>query len=298
MTHRKPAFHDSRFTGFQTMRINSFILLLCAGIMAMSCSRGNFDERMADAEARLGAGNAKIALKKYISITKDFKDDSRCAGIFLRIADLYSTTFDDPASAVHFYGEAIDASPLSYASQIARERRAALLEKKGDYEGAIEDYAALIKHFGNGNDEYRYRALLASVYISDRNYRQARIEIKPLVEGKDVPADMREQAVFIAAESFFIEGRQDRAAEFYQWFLNDFPKSSLAPEAKLHFATCLESMGYLGMARDVTRSAAGQYPNKKVIAARIKSLDERGAPMPKEKSEKAKQKKTKKGDSN
>ncbi|MFA5811277.1 MAG: tetratricopeptide repeat protein [bacterium] len=243
---------------------------------ASACSRGSFEEQVAAAEAHLGAGDSRAALGDYQAISERFKGDPRRAVILLRIADLYSGVLDDPTAAIKSYGEAIKDRPLSQAAQAAHERRAAIREQRGDYEGAIEDYSALIKYFGAGVDAFRYRVLLAGIYISARNYRQARVEIKPLVEDKSIPADVREEALFIAAESFFLEGNTQRAAEYYQWFLNDFPKSQLTAEVKLHLATCLEDMGYLGMARDLTRSAGGQYPNKKVVSARIKSIDERG----------------------
>ncbi len=252
-------------------------ILFCALLISLSaCNRATFEERVADAEARLGAGDARAALSDYRSIAEKFRDDPRRAGILLRVADLYSTALDDTPSAILAYGEAIKAKPLSQAAQVAHERRAELLEAKGDYEGAIADYSTLLKHFGFGVDAYRYRVLLAGAYISGRNYRQARVEIKQLVEGKDIPDDVREQALFLAAESFFIEGNTERAAEYYQWFLRDFPKSTLAPEVKLHMATCLEEMGYMGMARDLTRSARSEYANEKVVDARLKSIEDRG----------------------
>lgn len=259
---------------------STFVIL---AIFLAACSRGSFDERLAAAEAHLGAGNTKAALSDYRSLADHYKGDPRRVEILLRIADLYSTVLEDPETAIRAYGEVISTGPLTQEAQSARERRAALRESRGDYEGAIEDYSLLLKHFGSGENSYRYTVLLAGVYVSDRNYRQARVEIKPLVDGKDVPADVREQALFIASESFFLEGNTQRAAEYYQWFLKDFPKSQLAPEVKLHLATCLEEMGYLGQARDLTNSAQGQYPNKKVVNARLKSIDERGntkAPPP------------------
>jgi tetratricopeptide (TPR) repeat protein len=257
-------------------RLIAIALLCVAACGACSKDPSSFDERVAAAEAHLGLGDPEGALSAYRSIAKHFAGDERCAGIFVRIGDLESTVLRDPAKAIQAYGKAIDAAPLSAAAQAARERRAALRAERGDHEGAIEDYAGLLKYYPNDPNRYRYRVLLAGVYLTARNYRQARVELKPLVEAKDTPAEAREQAIFIAAESFFVEGKTERAIEYYDWFLRDFPKSELASEVKLHLATCFEEMGQLGAARELTKGASKEYPNRGVIDARLKSLDDRG----------------------
>jgi tetratricopeptide (TPR) repeat protein len=259
-----------------SFKIVAILLLLCAtGCGTPSSS--SFEEQVTAAEAHLGLGNPKAALADYRAIARHVRGDPRRAEILLRIADLEATVLGDPARAIVAYGETIDERPLAATAQIARERRAALREERGDFEGAIEDYAALLKYFPNDSNRYRYQVLLAGVYLSGRNYRQARLEVKPLIELPTTPAEVREQALFIAAESFFLEGKGGRAIEYYEWFLHDFPQSSLAAEAKLHLATCFEEQGQLGAAQELMRSASKEYPNQKAVNARLKSLTDRDA---------------------
>ncbi len=253
------------------------IAITLIGILAAAaaCSRGSFEERRAAAEAKVGLGDPKGAVSAYRSLAQAFREDARRGEILLRIADIQATVLSDPAAALTAYGEAIADAPLSPAGQLARERRAALREERGDYEGAIEDYSTLLKYAVDDASRCRYRILLSGVYLAGGDFRQARVELKQMIEDPDSPPDAREKAYFLAAESFFLEGKAGRAIEYYQALLSAFPKSPLAPEAKLHLATCLEEQGYLGPAREVTRGVK-DYPNQKVVDARVRSIDERG----------------------
>lgn len=231
---------------------------------------------MSKAEAHIGLGDYVDAINEYRSIADSYKNDPKRAIALFRIADIYATSLNNTEAALKTYEEVIDDSPFSYAARESRERRAALLERIGDYEGAIEDYFSLLKYFGDNVQGMRYRILTAGAYLSMKDYRQARTEIKPIVEDTNAPKDILEQAIFLAAESYFLEGMTRKAAGYYIWFLEEFPESKLASEAKLHLANCYEELGYLGVASNITKSAAKDYPNKKVVDARLESLKARG----------------------
>lgn len=252
--------------------IASIILVALA-----ACSRGaDFDDRVTKAESQIGLGNYLAALNIYTSLVDDYASDPRRAGVLLKIADLQATGLGNTGKALEYLGEVISVEPLSEAARLARERRASIRQGQGDNEGAIEDYSALLKHFAADGHSQLYRVQVAGVYLSMRNYGQARTEIKPLFKDKGVPSEVLERAIFIVAESYFLEGKPRKASGYYRWLLEEFPKSDLSAEAKLHLATCYEEMGFLGVAGFVTKSAAEDYPNRGVIDARLKSLRARG----------------------
>lgn len=261
--------------------MKSFLTIVLIILIALSaCSRGkdDFADRVSKADAEIGLGNYLPALNIYTEILKDLSNDPRRAGVLLKIAELQATGLKNSAEAHRVYGEVIAAEPLSEAARLAREKRAMLREREGDYEGAIEDYSALLKHFSGKERSQFHRVQVAGVYLSMRDYRQARVELKPLFKDPDVPNEVLEKAIFIAAESYFLEGKSRKASGYYRWLLEEFPKSDLAAEAKLHLATCYEEMGYLGVAGSITRSAEEEYPNRGVVDARIESLKARGKP--------------------
>jgi len=254
-----------------TIAVLVFAVTLCA------CEGpAGFDADYREAEAKVGMGDVDGAVKAYRKLVDLYENDPRRAGAILRTGDLYATLAGNEELAAKAYGRVIDEYPLSDASMLARERRAHLSEKAGRHDLAIEDYSALIKHFPENADRYRYRVLLVGAYLSQRNFDQARIELKPLLEDPKTPPGVREQALFAAGESFFLEDEPEKASPYYQALLREFPTSRLAAEAELHWATCVEEMGYLGTARDMTRDAARDYPNRKVIDARLESIKDRG----------------------
>ncbi len=256
--------------------LTAAIVIISVSLAACSRGAGDFEDRVAKAEAQVGLGNYLAALNVYASIVGDYPRDPRRAGVFLKIADLQSTGLGNDGEAERYLGEAISAEPLSEAARLARERRASIRQRRGDNEGAIEDYSALLKHFAEGAPSKLYRVQVAGVYLSMRDYRQARTELKRIFNDPDVSKEVLEKAIFIAAESYFLEGKSQRASGYYRWLLEEFPESELAAEAKLHLATCYEEMGFLGVAGFITKSAADDYPNRSVIDARLSSLRARG----------------------
>jgi len=245
------------------------------------CKSRTFDSDLRDAESNMGIGYTDDALEAYISIARKYPGESRRPVILLRIAKLFEASKGDIPTAIKAYGRVIDQYPITESSRVAREERARLEQKRGNLDAAIEDINALIKLFPDYPDRLRYTIILGSIYMADRKYLQVRAELAPLLEDKSAPSNILEEALFIYAESFFLEGRPEDAGRWYKTFLRNFPDSNLGDEARLHLATCLEEMGRLGAARVVTRSASS-YPNRRVIDARLSSIDERGARPPKE----------------
>jgi len=224
----------------------------------------------------MGMGDAPAALKAYRYLADQYPEDPRRPAVLLRIADIYGLMLRNQEKALESYGRVIKEYPLSEASILAYERRAEALQRLGDLDGAIQDYEALLKFFPHHPDRDRYRLLLGSAYLSRRSFGQARGELAPLIEGDSTPDNLREQALFAVAESYFLEGRHQMAVDGYRRLLLEFPESELAGEAKLHLATAREEMGQLGRAKSVATEAREDYQNPQIVDQKLKGIDERG----------------------
>lgn len=261
------------------MRCLLIFMLMILSCLGSACKSRTFDSDFRDAESRMGLGHTEDALESYINISKRYHDDPRRPAVLLKIAKLFETDRHDLRTAIDAYGRIIDQYPLTASSRTAREERAKLEQRRGNFDAAIEDLSALLKLFPDSEDHLRYRVLIGGVYLTSGQYSQARAELSPLLLDETVSADILEQALFTYAESFFLEGRSEDARKWYRVFIRNFPDSDLSDEVKLHLATCLEELGRLGAAREVTMSAHG-YPNKDVIDVRLNSIDERGTEPP------------------
>lgn len=251
-----------------------FVAILAASVAG--CTDKSFDEELKAAEEKVALDESVAAMSAYQGIAKRFPNDARRPGILFRIADIYENAIGDDGRAAEGYDLLAKEYPFSEAAVAARERHARLMEKKGNFDSAIEDYSALLKHFPESADKNRYILLLAGAYVAQRNFPQARTELKPILEDPAIKGDVRESALFITAESFFLEDKAAEALAYYEQLLEEFPKSKLAAEARLHMAMCVEEMGYLGTARDITKEAMRDYPNKDVVKKRLESIDNRG----------------------
>ena len=117
---------------------------------------------------------------------------------------------------------------------------------------------------------------MGSVYLSRRSFGQARGELASLVEDGSTPTNLREQALFAMAESYFLQGRHQMAVKSYGRLLQEYPNSELTGEAKLHLATSLEEMGFLGGAKSVATEAREDYQNERIVDRKLKGIDQRG----------------------
>lgn len=263
------------------MRCKPILTIIAAisFVLLQSCEPKGLDGDVKDAESKIGLGRMGAAIEAYESVARRYPDDPRRPGILLRMAKIYESILDDDEGALKAYERVLLEYPLSEASMLAREGIAGIAERRGDVEAMIESYTALIKHFPDYADRYRYRVLLGGAYISAKRFPEARSELAILIQDEKTPRRVVEQAYFAYAESYFLEGRPKKAAEWYSALIRDFPDSELKSEAKLHLATCMEEMGRLGAARVVTESVS-DYPNKQVIDTRLKSIDRRGKEKP------------------
>ena len=258
---------------FRSLQIVVSLLILLA---AVGCSRHSFESDLKLAEQRVGLGDARGALKIYSDIARRYPNNSKLPGILFRIADVHGVMLRDDEEAIKAYGVVIDAYPLSEASMLARERRAEIYGRRGDYDGVVADYSALLGLFPDHADRYRYRILMASGYMSMRNFDLARTELMSLIDDKFVPQRIRAQAIFAMAESYFLDGKPKRAVKYYKILLAKYPNFELRGEAMLHMATCMEEMGKLGRARELMVRSRKDFDNEQVVETKLKGINERG----------------------
>jgi TolA-binding protein len=258
---------------FRSLQIIISLLIL---LSAVGCSKYSLEGDFNLAEQRMGLGDATGALKAYRNIKRRYPKDPRMPGVLFRIADIYGVMLGDGDKAIEAYSELIEAYPLSAASMLARERRAEIYSRRGDYDGVVADYSSLIRLFPDHVDRHRYGLLMASGYMAMRNFDLARIEFLAIANDKTIPERIRAQAVFALAESYFLDDKPKRAVSYYKLLLTKYPEFELRGEARLHMATCMEEMGKLGRARELMVQSREDFDNEQVVDSKLKDINERG----------------------
>lgn len=244
-------------------------------LLLVSCRPPDFEKSQKRAQELIGVGDFKKAVGIYNDLLKSSEDDHQKSAIYYELGNLYAYSMSDKVKGLDAYQKCIESSPYSESARLAHERRAEIFEAQGIASEMASEYSDLLKYFPEHENAARYQLRLGEAYIASKEYQQAREELRGFVEQTGVPPELRHRALFDIGETYFLESKPGKAVRFYYAFVQEDPKSPLVPEAKLRIATCLEEMGYLGMAQKFARDAAKSYPNKEVIEKRLKGIKTR-----------------------
>lgn len=255
---------------------NIWLVLFLILINLSACIQSDFKESLKRAEELVGVGKFEQAADIYEKMTRQSLKDSQKAVVYLRLGVLYAYPLSDLQAALKSYEKCIEAAPYSETARIAHERRANIFEREGLPDQMAKEYANLLKYFPDHEEAGAYRVRLGEAYISGKEYQQAREELRGFVEQTGISKDLRVRALFDIGETYFLESKPGKAIRFYYAFVQEAPESPLIPETKMRIATCLEEMGYLGMAQKFATEAAKDYPNKEVMEKRLKGIKQRG----------------------
>ena len=260
------------------MKVLALVVVLF--VACASCSRDSLDRRMEEADARVGVGNHSGARNIYFDVAASCPEYKRCAEALFRVGEIEVDIMKRPENGLDVYARIIEFFPLKEAGRIARQRRAAIFERQGDYLGAAEEYAQLLQYFPKNKNAAYHLLRLGESFIALGNYEQARSELKNLIAVTSVDEVLRAEALFAFAESYFLQGRLGLAEKAYRRMIDEFPKSKLIPEAQMKIATCREERGLMGDAAKSMEAAKKGFPNERIIDERLKSMEERGTAKP------------------
>lgn len=256
--------------------IRCVAFIACVLFVLTSCSEVSLDQKMNRAEEYMGVGRASAALDLYQEVAESCPAYERCAEALLKMGDLHAYALNDQRAALEVYSTIVKYFPLREASRLARERRAIIFEQMKDYLGAIDEYAKLVQHFPTSERANWYLLRLGENYLATDNYEQARIELSGFIEANYVDSEIRQEALFAYAESYFLQGRLGLAEAAYRNLIDEYPDSKLVPEAQMKIATCQEERGFLGYATKTLKDARKEYPNREALDERLKAMRRRG----------------------
>jgi TolA-binding protein len=257
-------------------------LLAIVFLFALSCTDSNLDKKMSLAEEHMGMGDWKGAREYFEEAAKGCPEYERCAEALIKLGDLYSHALARPKKAHEKYLKVIEYFPLRDAARVARERRALMFEKVEDFLGASNEYAGLIQYFPSSDRVSHYLLKLGECYVALGNYEQARIELSGFIKSRDVDPEIRQEALFVFAETYFLEGRLGLAEMAYKNLIEEYPDSKLVPEAQMKMATCQEERGFLGYATKALQELRDEYPNQVAVDKRLNAMKKRGKGRPPE----------------
>lgn len=211
-------------------------------LLLMACSASRIERALKDADALRGEQKFTEAEASYKSIIARFPGKSGLAKVYLQLGDLYFYNLKKNSEAIAQYDVILRDLPLSPEAAIVYVHLAELYNQDDRYDRAIEMYENLIKYFPNHPDLMKFRHDIGAKYLKMKNYTQARLEFKRVLEAKDVPPEVAAATWYDMGETYFLEGNESQALGYYKKVLELFPKSELVPMAKLQITQCNQEL--------------------------------------------------------
>ena len=260
-----------------TLEAKRFLLLAvgisCLFLVVMAgCASESAKERFEEAEASLSEGRFYEAMEKYSYVADNFQDTPYAPRSLYRVAFIYNRHLKDRREAVNSYYRLYSIHPTSPESMLARKDLAEIYSESGDHAKAVEQYQWLLEKSPGEGEHYKY--LIAMEYLKMTDLRQARVELKELLEFARDP-DITAKAHFQRANTYYIEGDLARAIEGFRETERKFPDHEVALQALFNMAKALEESGRLKEALAVLEGIKDTYPNKPAVESSIEWIEKR-----------------------
>jgi tetratricopeptide (TPR) repeat protein len=189
-----------------------------------------------------------------------------------RIEHLY---LDQPRRAVARLREALKLDPhAKFAYEARKEIAYIFYDRLRDYRTAALEFERLVHAFSDqdGIEEFQYR--IAQCYFLLREFSQARIEARLLLEQfKEGP--LAADAMLLVANSFYVEGRYQEAAAAYKTLLAIHPGEEIESRSRFELGTCYQELGQYKLAERHLLIALKQHPRPDMVRLQLKALQGR-----------------------
>jgi TolA-binding protein len=187
-------------------------------------------------------------------------DDVRAAGEFKKVLEHYPSNFSLCARA----GAAL----------------AALYEKAGDWNGALQEYRKVQKNYPQTSLALQTPLMVAAHYARERNATAAENAYAEAVRGYgDIIAahpgkDIVAQAEELMANAYIMQGRFPEAVGALAQLVKDYPADPRAPFALFRMADIyMKEMNDTQKATDLFRTLMVEYPNHELAEAARRYLE-------------------------
>jgi tetratricopeptide (TPR) repeat protein len=250
------------------------------GFLVVCCS-GSVEDRFKQGIGLLFENRYEEAESLYLAIASELKSSPQPDAVRMQARALYQAAqiehlyLNQPRRAVARFHEALKIDPEApFAFDAQREIVTIYQERLMDYRAAVEEIERLVSVFPLREDivEYQYRG--AQCYFLLRDFNQARVEAKVLLQKKDHGA-IAALARLLIANSFSVEGRYPEAIEAYRELLDSNPDPELRARAQFELGLCYQELGDIPKAEKALLEALKKHPRPDLVQAQLSNLRER-----------------------
>ncbi len=257
------------------------LIILCL-ILLIGCSRDNAKARFEAAEAYEGNGEFTRAIEEYRLVANTFGATAHGAVSLYKIASIYNIHLNDKPRAVEAYYTLYSIYPDSAEAIEARESMAIIYSEAGNHAKAVDEYQWVLEKRPAESEHYRY--LIAMEYLQMNDFRQARLELRDLLDSLNVPDppplggphyELIVKIYYQTANSYYLESKNAEAIKAYDELISKYPQHPLSLEARLNKAHILIDDAVFEPALEILTGLVDEYPNTETIDSMIKLTKKR-----------------------
>ncbi|MBW1807286.1 MAG: tetratricopeptide repeat protein [Deltaproteobacteria bacterium] len=260
------------------MRGRALALVLVVVSVVIGCLSGSVEDRFNKGQELLFDGRYEDAESHFLTMARVLSREGtandkiwQAKALFHagRIEHLY---LNQPRRAVARLREALKLDrDAPFAFEAIEEIAFIFYDSLRDYRTAALEFERLVSAFPKkaGIEKYQYR--IAQCYFMLREFNQARTEARLLVENfKDSPH--MASAMLLVANSFYVEGRYQEAADAHQQFLEIRPDIEIESRSRFELGMCYQELGEHSRAEMSYLAALKRHPRPDLVKAQLESL--------------------------
>jgi TolA-binding protein len=263
----------------RSFAVVALVIVLFAFALTFSCAEDPAAEDFARAEKLYEKGRYRAAAegnKGFRSIATEYPESSLAPKALYRSGTIYSLYLKEYEKAIEDFAYLIYYYPkheLAFDAQV--EIVNIYMDRLENYGQAIIELRKLIEKYPNRKELDKYQYLLAQCFAYKRDFDQARLEYLILLDSYP-NTELKPDIYYNIANTYFIEGsgKIDKAIEYYQRLLDEYPDSPYVLEAKFNIAASMEEKGELEEALKRYEELVGVYENDNVLTMRINGVRE------------------------
>jgi TolA-binding protein len=249
-------------------------ILMIAGLFG--CSEDPAAEDFDDAEELYEEGSYAKGSKGFRAIASEYPDSDFAPKALHRSGTIYKLYLKDYDKAIEDFAYLIYYYPKH---ELAFDAQANIvdiyMDRLSNYGQAIIEIRKIIEKYPKRKniDEYQYK--LAKCFYFKKDFDQTRLEYLILLDSYP-NTKLKPNVYYNIANTYFIEGsgKIDKAVEYYQKLIDEYPESPLVLEARFYIAASYEEKGELDEALKRYEELMGVYENENVLKMRIKGVKE------------------------
>lgn len=217
-------------------------------------------------------GQLVAAEESYTELYQNYPQAEEAAEALLKIGKLWQYDHQDEQVALLNYLKLEHDYPDSPFVLPAREEAAQIVKQTlRDYSRAIGFYQRLLDLNIGTQDQYYYE--IADCYFRLKNYPQARIELETLLENYP-QSSLAPDALYRKGGILLLEGREEEARQSWQRLINKYPENKYRLLAEFDLAKLLEEEEHLQEALQRYRNLKGNL-QPALLQEKIEHLERR-----------------------